>query len=586
MKKATKRTAKKTSRKLTEEQKLAMQKKRQDAAFKKKIRSTLSDSGFNYIPTADKHFDIGHRKVELDYLFIYENIVLICEDTCGKKKDKEHIRKKSEAFREIQANIPTFLEWIKATFPDKEHLVDEYRPNRFKVYYIYVPQVELNLTDDEKSMYSNLIFWEPETLAYFHRMSQCIHYSARYEIFRFLGLGNEDIGHSGSGGSKATIKAPIIYPEEAMGLENGVRVVSFMMSADTLLRTSYVLRKDNWENSMFLYQRLIEKEKVKGIRKFLADRGEAFYNNIIVALPDGVKFEVDSGALLSISEVGDFQRCKLVVPDEMNSICVIDGQHRIFAHYEAPTSEKYERKIASLRKRLHLLVTGLIFPPEMKEAERKKIQSEIFLDINDNTKKVGSNVLTHIETLKDPFSDIGLARRVIEKLNGQRTFLKRFELSSLDESKIKVASIIKYALRYLVAVEPSEGRTSLYSFWDGDKDAFLEKDEQALKSYIEFCAKKLDEYFSAVKSANLSQWGAPDSKLLSVCAINGFIIAYNRQLAKNGIQGFEFYKQCFDKMNISFSKQDFVYSSSQYRRFSNDILEKAFDFTEEEIKNN
>ena len=581
-----KKRAKKTTRKLTEEQRLAMQKKRQDAAFKKKIRTTLSDSGFNYIPTADKHFVIGHRKVELDYLFVYENIVLICEDTCGAKKDKEHIRKKSEAFREIQANIPTFLDWIKVTFSEKQHLIDAYRANRFKVYYIYIPQVELNLTDDEKSLYSNLIFWEPETLAYFYRMSQCIHYSARYEIFRFLGLTNEDIGPSGSGGSKATVKAPIIYPEDAMGLENGVRVVSFMMSAETLLRTSYVLRKDNWENSMFLYQRLIEKEKVKGIRKFLADRGEAFYNNIIVALPDGVRFEVDSGALLPIDEVGDFQRCKLVVPDEMNSICVIDGQHRIFAHYEASKNDKYEPKIASLRKQLHLLVTGLIFPPQMKDAERKRIQSEIFLDINDNTKKVGSNVLTHIETLKDPFSDIGLARRVIEKLNGKRTFLKKFELSSLDESKIKVASIIKYALRYLVTVEPSEGKVSLYSLWDGDKEAFCQKDEQALKDYIEFCARKLDEYFSAIKATYLTQWGAQGSKLLSVCAINGFIIAYNRQLAKNGIQGFEFYKNSFAQMNMDFSKDTFLYSSSQYRRFSNDILKQAFGFTDEEVENN
>ena len=56
----------------------------------------------------------------------------------------------------------------------------------------------------------------------------------------------------------------------------------------------------------------------------------------------------------------------------------------------------------------------------MKEPERKQIQSQIFLDINDNTKKVAPNVLTHIEMVKDPFSDIGLARRVIERLNKKR----------------------------------------------------------------------------------------------------------------------------------------------------------------------
>ena len=580
MKKKTKRTP----RKLTEEQRIAMQKKRKDAAFKKKIRTIFANAGFYSFATADKHFSIGHRVVELDYLFIYENIILICEDTCSQKKDKEHIRKKSEAFKEIQANVPAFLDWIKTTFPEKSALIDEYRPNLFKVFFIYIPQVELNLTDDEKALYSNLIFWEPETLSYFHKISQCIYHSSRYEIFRFLELTNEEIGHSGSGGNKATIKAPIICSEESTGHENGIRVVSFMMSAETLLRTSYVLRKDNWENSMFLYQRLIEKEKVKGIRKFLAEKGEAFYNNIIVALPDSVKFQIGSGAEVPIGEVGDFQRCKMVLPDEMNSICVIDGQHRIFAHYEASPSEKYEPIISKLRKRLHLLVTGLIFPPEMKEADRKRIQSEIFLDINDNTKKVAANVLTHIATLKDPFSDIGLARRVIEKLNGERTFLKRFELSSLDEGKIKVSSIIKYALRYLVTIDPAEGKTSLYTFWDGDKEAFLQKDEDALNSYIHFCAKKLDEYFAAVKEIYRSQWEDANTKLLSIVAINGFVFAYTRQLAKNGIQNFEFYRNCFQKMDVDFSKDKFLYSSSQYRRFSNEVLTKAFGFTEEELE--
>lgn len=323
--------------------------------------------------------------------------------------------------------------------------------------------------------FSNLLFWEPETLSYFSRMSQCIHYSARYEFFRYLGLTDDQIGFSGSEGGKTVIKAPIIYPQDATGIRNGVRIVSFMMSAEKLLRTCYVLRKDSWEESMFLYQRLVEKDKVKSIRAFLADKGEAFYNNIIVALPDSVQFENSDRKIVSIDQIGDFQNCKLVMPDEMNSVCVIDGQHRIYAHYEAPITEKYESQIAPLRKQLHLLVTGLIFPPDMKPVERKQIQSQIFLDINDNTKKVAANVLTHIEMIRDSFSDIGLARRVIERLNKERTFLKRFELSALDEGKIKVASIIKFALRYLVTITPAEGKTSLYALWNGDKDALQQK---------------------------------------------------------------------------------------------------------------
>lgn len=573
-----------TKKKLTAEQKAAQLKKRKVLAFRKKIRSSFTDAGFTYFSTLDKHFPIGTRTVELDYLFLYENIIVICEDNTKQKKDIDHIRNKNESFAEIRNNKTAFLNWLSNTFPEKATMVKQYRPERYFLYYIYISQTELEITEDEKNRYSNLLFWDPETLSYFNRMAQCIQHSARYEIFRYLGLKNDEIGFSGSEGGKTTIKAPIIYPQEATGLRNGVRVVSFMMSAEKLLRTSYVLRKDSWEESMFLYQRLIEKDKVKSIRAFLAQKGEAFYNNIIVALPDNVTFEDDAGTPILVENIGDFQHCKLVLPDEMNSICIIDGQHRIFAHYEAPATEKYELQIAPLRRQLHLLVTGLIFPTEMKEPERKQIQSQIFLDINDNTKKVAPNVLTHIEMVKDPFSDIGLARRVIERLNKKRVFLNRFELSALDESKIKVASIIKFALRYLVTVTPAEGKTSLYAYWQGNKEAFQQKDEASLNDYIEFCAKSIDLYFSAIRDAFKSSWNDPASKMLSVISINGFIITFNRQLNKYGVSDYPFYSSCLRKLSIDFSKNGFPYTSSQYRKFSGRILAEAFDFTNEELE--
>lgn len=573
-----------TKKKLTAEQKAAQLKKRKVLAFRKKIRSSFTDAGFTYFSTLDKHFPIGTRTVELDYLFLYENIIVICEDNTKQKKDIDHIRNKNESFAEIRNNKTAFLNWLSNTFPEKATMVKQYRPERYFLYYIYISQTELEITEDEKNRYSNLLFWDPETLSCFNRMAQCIQHSARYEIFRYLGLKNDEIGFSGSEGGKTTIKAPIIYPQEATGLRNGVRVVSFMMSAEKLLRTSYVLRKDSWEESMFLYQRLIEKDKVKSIRAFLAQKGEAFYNNIIVALPDNVTFEDDAGTPILVENIGDFQHCKLVLPDEMNSICIIDGQHRIFAHYEAPATEKYELQIAPLRRQLHLLVTGLIFPTEMKEPERKQIQSQIFLDINDNTKKVAPNVLTHIEMVKDPFSDIGLARRVIERLNKKRVFLNRFELSALDESKIKVASIIKFALRYLVTVTPAEGKTSLYAYWQGNKEAFQQKDEASLNDYIEFCANSIDLYFSAIRDAFKSSWNDPASKMLSVISINGFIIAFNRQLNKYGVSDYPFYSSCLRKLSIDFSKNGFPYTSSQYRKFSGRILAEAFDFTNEELE--
>ena len=76
----------------------------------------------------------------------------------------------------------------------------------------------------------------------------------------------------------------------------------------------------------------------------------------------------------------------------------------------------------------------------------------------------------------------------------------------------------------------------------------------------------------------------PNTKLLSVIAINGFIIAYNRQLSKNGLRDYQFYNGCLKNLEIDFSKDVFPYTSSQYRKFSNLILVQAFGFTEEELE--
>lgn len=569
-------------KKLTPEQ---LKERRKAQAFQKKIRNVFLTAGFTYLDTEHKHIKIGNRKLEVDAVFLYENIILICEDTARTNKIKDHIRSKKQAFDEIENNLTVFIEELCNNFSDKAEILKKYSLNRYKIFNLYFSQSELDLCDDDLNLYSNIIFIEPKTLNYFHRMAQCIKKSVRYEIFKFLNIASGEIGLISSESSKKSITAPIIYPKDLTGLKNGVRIVSFMMSAETLIKTCYVMRKDNWEDAIWLYQRLIDKNKIKNIREFLIKNEETFFNNIIVGLPDSVRFENSQGDSFSIDKIGDYENCSMIIPDTMNSICVIDGQHRIYAHYEGNENDKNEQKISELRKKLHLLVTGLIFPPTMGNIQKTQIQSEIFLDINSNSKPVQADVLLHIKMLKYPYSDIGLARRIIEKLNRSRVFLNRFELSPLDEakdkSKIKVASIVKFALRYLVTINPSDGRVSLYTYWDGDKAALKNKDNIALDEYIKFCVKQLDDYFSAIRMNFTNAWEDSNSRILSVTSINGFIIAYNRQLLKNGLKDFIFFENCFKKLSIDFSKDNFGYASSQYQKFSKIILEQAFGIKDE-----
>lgn len=559
--------------------------KRSKSIFKKKIVKTFTDAGFHYVPTNDQEMYIGLRKVEIDALFIYENVWLICEDTVKTTNIRDHIRTKNEAFGQIKSNLSSFITELVKLFPDRADEFQKYDDKRIKTFALYISKEEIDLSDDDYKLFSEIIFVQPNTLNYFQWITQCIKHSARNEVFRFLGLKNSDIGQVSSTSENASITAPIIYPKSFTGIKNNVRIVSFMMSAEDLLNTCYVLRKDNWADSIWLYQRLIEKNKIKSIRDFIETKGEAFYNNIIVGLPDRVRFCDEKGDYKSIDEIGDLEgNCTLTLPKEMNTICVIDGQHRIFAHYESGTDSKQERIISVLRKQLHLLVTGLIFPSEMSAEERVRIQSEIFVDINSNAKLVPQNVLLQIKRIQNPIADESIAQYIIEKLNKQGAFQNMLQLSSLDGGKIKTASIVRFALRYLVTVKPADGRQSLFTYWNGDKDAFRNLENTAIEEYVSFCVSILNKYFGAIKKNLKAQWDDESSKLLSVIAINGFVIALTRQLSVNGVKDFDFYDKVFQSWSYDFSKEVFPFTSSQYRRFSTVILEEAFKIAPEDVE--
>lgn len=556
---------------------------RERAAFKTKIRNIFMGAGFQYIPTNNHEMLIGNRKEEIDSMFIYENIWILCEDTIRTRDIRDHIKNKNQAFGEIKANISFLKEKLSDLFPDRKELFNYYEPERIKHFCLYISKNDLSLSKQDYNLFNNLIFVEPRTLNYFHWIVKGLHRSAKYEIFRFLNIKTKDIGLPTSSGSSSEITAPIIYPKEFTGLTNKVRVVSFMMSAADLLNTSYVLRKDNWENSIWLYQRLIDNNRLKRVRSFIEEKGEAFYNNIIVALPDNVSFKNSSGESITIDKIneldGNFQ---LIIPKELNSICIIDGQHRIFAHYESGTDSKQERTISNLRTKLHLLVTGLIFPKEMPMEKRSKIQSEIFNDINSNAKSVPPNILLQIKRIMNPVADESIAQFVIEKLNMQDPFSGMLQLSSLESGKIKTASIVRFALRYLVTTTPAAGKKSLFDYWDGDKIALKQQEEAAITAYVDHCVSVLSCYFKAIKKRFKNEWNN-ESKLLTVTALNGFIIALTRQLEINGVRNFAYYDNIFSKWDFDFSSENFNYTSSQYRKFSTEILCYAFKIPREEV---
>lgn len=474
--------------------------KRESSAFHRKIGKVFCDMGFTHVETQGREFEIGHRRIEIDAAYIKENIVLLCEDTVGqnKKSNKAHVLKKQDAAERIDADKHSFLSWFVSQSPDALKQKEDFGESRIKIFSLYFSKYHGNWMPEDVARYSSLRLISMRVFEYFRWMSQCIKQSALYEVYRYLGLGMRDIGVINNRSEDSVFNAPIVYPTQFIGGDERVRVVSFMISAEEMLKIAYVMRRDGWESSGAVYQRLIDKSKIKKIREFLCANRTTFYNNVIAVLPDSVKVDapgLESKSIFSVSdEVAKWTQ--LLIPKDFNTVGIIDGQHRVYAYHEGGACED---KVSVLRKKLHLLVTGIVFPSEMTEIEKRKIQSKIFVDINGNAKPVDASLLLHIKKMQAPLADTSLAQDVIDTLNRNGLFEDKFQESRLSTGKIRSASIVKFALRYLVAIDPVDGKGSLIKYWDGDVAALRSENEDAMKSYVGFCANSLNDYFLSVK---------------------------------------------------------------------------------------
>lgn len=572
---------------LSPQEKQKREEKREHTLFKKKIVSVFKDMWFEYLKVEWKEKKFWHKIWELDYVFLYKNILLICEDTTSNSHQiMTHFKNKSILFDQIMENKKELLEWLKEDYPDTFSKFQTYSDSRYNIFCLYIPKCKLELSEDDKKLYNNCTIIEEDTLNYFSKISKNIKYSAKNELFRFLDIKGRDIWISNSHWWTSNIDTIIISPEDNTSLKSWARVVSFMMSAEKLLNNAYVLRKDSWTESSQLYQRLIEKWRIDWIRSFLALNKETFINNIIVSLPNNIIIKDEKDNIVKLENISNFNWYKMSIPDEINSICIIDWQHRIYAHYE--WNDKYEPIIKELREKLHLLVTWLIFPESLTDNQRIKYESEIFLNINSNARPVPPDVLLHIETIKDPFSPVWIARKVLENLNKNAPFKDLLQLSLMKKSKIKIPSIIKFALKYIVEINLE--KETFFKYWDNkDKNLLLkdtktkeesQKKEELLKEYILFISGYLAYYFNALKSNFNTDWHNEDSKILSITSINWFIIALRESLKFTWVKNIDYYKNEFSKLQpkINFEKSKFVYTSSQYNKFAqNVILKECFN---------
>lgn len=157
-------------------------------------------------------------------------------------------------------------------------------------------------------------------------------------------------------------------------------------------------------------------------------------------------------------------------------------------------------------------------------------------------------------------------------------------MSEFERSKIRTPSILKYGLKDLLEI--NDQKETLYKYWNyADKNILQNKDDneneynKVFEIYVEFCTTTIAQYFSAVKSNFVDDWVINiEKKLLSATSIIALFIVLRKSLSiTRKVENFEYYKNLFSNLKTNFNKGKFIYVSSQWNLFVEEISRDCWD---------
>ena len=321
-------------------------------AFEDEVWMIFERMGFKTM-NADRSFKIsysGTSHKQIDVVAIDDEVCLLIE--C-----------KATAKEERNKDWKTDLEAIKGF---REDLFAEIRskfPNR-KCKYIFATKNYVIGDQDQKRMADfQIANFDYDTLQYYKQLVDHLGNAAKYQLLGSL-FARQKIEQLD--GKVAAIR----------GEMGNLTYYSFLIEPERLLKIAYVLHMSRANRlAMASYQRLIKKERLKAIRKFV-NAGGYFPNSLIVSIDagkNGVRFDLVKGKKGNIGS-GRADLGILHLPNMYQSVYVIDGQHRLYGYSETEWASKNS-----------IPVVAFVNLP-------KDDQVKMFMDINQNQKAVSKSL--------------------------------------------------------------------------------------------------------------------------------------------------------------------------------------------------
>jgi DGQHR domain-containing protein len=328
--------------------------------------------------------------------------------------------------------------------------------------------------------------WDEHQLEYFEAVAEAIGDYAKYEIIHSLGITTSE--------EKDIHRILAIQIEQPIA-NSPVELYMFSTSPERLLRTCTVYRRAAGHAEE--YQRMLRRDRLPNIRKFVSKPDAILPTNIVLALSESVtvqplkqkKFTDDQGQPVVLSKT-DFRLVGLSIPMEYASLELLDGQHRLFGFATAD---------AATKKTFNLVVLGI-------RGLTQKTKQGTFVAINDNSRRMDPNLVAYLKYTK---ADVECQKdselmsiRVVVDLNDKEPFYRKIRLLDVGKQKITLKGFSGYDLRGLLSP-----RGFLRKLYPSNKpDEFV---------------SAMRIYFSTIRSMFKTEWENPQT----------YIIATNRGIS-------------------------------------------------------
>jgi len=375
---------------------------------------------------------------------------------------------------------------------------------KFRVSFLLVTENITWSSTDENLASENrrygFFFWKETDLESYINLTNQLGESSRFQMYTVLYRGKE-IHELGD------IEIPAIY-----GGRGKNKYYSFIIQPEKLLQVAYVHRREE-SNSVEVsetYQRMLKKNKLDKIRKFINERN-SFPNNIILNFTEEPIFEKKD-------DVGDIVYGILKFPRSYGSAWVIDGQHRLYGYSETEGKTTDTLPVVAFVK--------------LKMVQ----QARLFVDINKEQTPVTSNLLWDLYPdiyrggEEEEYQILSTISLVVKKLNSQS--------DSPLHKHIYIPSVPK---------EP-KGVTNLTmaSICEGLRENRLMNREEGLlyrvnyEDTVDFAAEIIKAYFEVIANSFPQDWEKGNKGLLRTnIGVRIFLVILRQLIRYLKYQGLE-----------------------------------------------